>query len=343
MINTHQEKILIKKQLFTLFRSKKFSLILRISVSSFLIILILSKVNIKEIFDKIDSIRWIPVIYFFVIAHADRILMGLKWRFLANSSGLNITFYETIASTYMGSFAGHFLPSGIGNDIARIYLFKQRNLPMIKIVSSIFIERALGFFALMITGLFGYTLASLIGLNTTFGLNWKYMLLFILLLIIFLLSIYGPFRRIIAINNSVNNKSEIKKKIYRFIDAYQQYANKKSTLVIFLLLSIFEVTLMCLFPFLGSLALNVHINFIQFLIIYPIILLLVKIPITVNGIGVHEGLLVFYFTTIGHSIESAVLLGLLMRLMGIIIVIPGGIFYLNWKGKLDNDLIGMSK
>jgi uncharacterized protein (TIRG00374 family) len=337
MNNTLQKKSLLYKQFLSFVTSKQFNLIFRILVSFSLIILILSKVKIKEIFDNVDSISWIPIIYFFVVAHADRNLMGLKWRFLANSSDLNITIYEAIASTYMGNFAGLFLPSGIGADIARIYLFKERNLPMIEIASTVVLERALGFFALMITGMSGYALGSFIGLNTIFSLNSKYIFLFLLLLIAFLLSIHGPFKRIIEADNSFNNKSIIKKKICRFIHAYQQYAKKKFILAIFLLLSIFEVILLCLLPFLGSLALNMHIDFIQFLIIYPIILLISKIPITIAGIGVHEGLLVFYLTEMGFSGGNAVLLGLLMRLMQIIILIPGGIFYLYWKRKLDND------
>ena len=57
-------------------------------------------------------------------------------------------------------------------------------------------------------------------------------------------------------------------------------------------------------------------------------LLVLRIPISISGVGVQEGLLGTYFVYLGYSLESAVLLSVLLRLLGILVTGPGGLLFL---------------
>ena len=72
-------------------------------------------------------------------------------------------------------------------------------------------------------------------------------------------------------------------------------------------------------------AFSIDVSIIYFFLFVPIISFLSLLPISANGIGVAEGSFVFFFDQVGVSTSEALLLALAMRVLMILVTLPGGV------------------
>ena len=89
--------------------------------------------------------------------------------------------------------------------------------------------------------------------------------------------------------------------------------------------------------FLFARALGIGISFYQTLLIMPVVLLLVMLPVTINGHGLREVLLIFFFTQLQISLPGSSGIGIKETVIGLSVVgvtndllwsLPGGLWYL---------------
>jgi uncharacterized protein (TIRG00374 family) len=94
---------------------------------------------------------------FNALAEADPLLMLLslalyplglligawRWRFFLSPFGVRPTLRKAFCTYWVGAFVSNFLPSSIGGDLSRIYLFKNYRMTA-QITASVLVERASG-------------------------------------------------------------------------------------------------------------------------------------------------------------------------------------------------------
>ena len=117
------------------------------------------------------------------------------------------------------------------------------------------------------------------------------------------------------------------KKMDKFYKAYSDYRKHKRLIVVFVLLSCLEQFAPVLGNYIASCALGFSIPFLYFLAVIPIVQLFTRIPISFNGIGVHEGLLVFFFGILHLGKTDAFTIGLVGHIAILISVIPAVTYY----------------
>ena len=314
---------------------KSFSIfIFKIVVSSVLIYFLFSKVDIKSIGIYLDKIHYTPIMIALGIGAFDRLLQSYKWTFLINSYGFKVKYIDAISTDMMGNFAGQFLPAGIGGDVVRVFLLKKVGLPMLKTAASIFVERLLGVFSLIFCAL----MASLICLILDFKIPSSVINIIAILFVIFLISISVSFSRIFS-SYSLEVMEKMKKTCgYKYraflekgcaaLESYLHFSMKKSILLNYFLLSIIEVFAVCLVFYSVSEAVPLGVNFLQMVLIVPLIQLIQRIPISISGIGVQEGLLVYFLSSFNVNFQLAIVFSILIRIVGILILLPGGLLFL---------------
>jgi len=317
-----------KNQMKSKVNNKLIFKIAKLLVTLALLAYLFSKLDISVLSERIEEIRWLPFLLCILFGHADRILMALKWRLLIMSSGVRISRVASMIVTYMGNFAGQFLPGGVGDDIARIFLLRNLNLSVTEVTSSIAIERILGLTALLSTSLVSLFAGQFWGFQTPPRLDWMLLGILVLMLTLILLSFTPLLKHFEKWNLRFIERFSLLNKIYRVVESYQQYSQRKRILAIFFFLSVLEVMVVTLIFYLGCRALNINLALVQLLIVIPIVLILQRIPVSINGIGVQEGLLGYYFLQLGESLESAILLSIILRVLQVIVLAPGGFFYL---------------
>ncbi len=120
-------------------------------------------------------------------------------------------------------------------------------------------------------------------------------------------------------------------KVEPLFSAYTRYAGRRSTVVFYFLLSIVEVLVLVGVNYLVCRAIRVDMPLLSMMLIVPVTLILFRIPISLNGLGIQEGMLGYFFAEAGYGVGAGVSLSLVLRLLEAGIFLPGAFFL--WRGK----------
>jgi len=303
----------------------RFINIVRFLVTLFLFFLLFTFVDLSIFFSIAQNANILLLIFlisFFLILI---ILKSLKWNIILRGYGIKESLKITSIFYWIGSFFNNFLPSSVGGDSYKfIALNKRWPNQKAAIGSSLVLERLIGIFTMipfpiMIGWLF-------LGQNQRFDLlYWGYSIGFF---VIILVMVAGWFAARHYGNDMLTKaRSSIVRKIFFIIDVFFSYRDQTG-LSLAVLISIVLFVLSCLFYLLCFRAFGEQIGFMHLIFILPIISVAGAVPISINGLGVKEGLSVFLFSMFGISLEVALAVALTARVLLIIATSTGGIAYL---------------
>lgn len=267
---------------------------------------------------------WIPLIY--VLLFANTALNSWKWGLLLKADGISIPLPSLMCSHLIGTFFNLFLPSSIGGDAYRVVDVGRRAGAGAKSFAAVFAERLAGFLALAVWGL----LFSAIGWSLlpdkrilwlpviVFGLMGG--MVFALVQRRALVAVWGFLR--------MDRLKKLDAFLHRFLDSMAGYhADRKLIAWVFGLSLVFQMiaitTIFCI-----SRALHWDVSFVYFCIFVPLITLGEALPISIFGIGVRDGLYVFFFAQAGAAREQALSMALVYVLITIVYSLVGGILFL---------------
>lgn len=319
-------------------RKNKTGLVIRLLISLVLLTVVFSFVDLEQLQDVISRIDYL---FFFVViflTFIDRLIMAYNWRRLILIKKLGLSFGTALTTYLKAGFVGMIFPTGIGADIYRIHYTSKLLGGLRHVASSVVIERLLGMMASTVFAASGVVLMSIASTESKFDEKILVQIFMVLavLNILFFISMTGKFFRLVnSLLEKIGNY-KIASKIQSFHHAYQEYGNYRYALLVFFTLSFVEQSFFVFITYFSALAINIHIEWFYFIGILPICQILKRIPISINSIGVQEGVFAYFFTQVGMSVTEAVSLSLLVRFAQWIIFFIGGILYvLDPKGK-DN-------
>jgi uncharacterized protein (TIRG00374 family) len=273
------------------------------------------------------NINILYLILLLALITADRILMAYKWHLLLKVRDIGVSLTGAIRIYYIATFVGFFLPTTVGGDIVRIIKIRSEKHKGADALSSVVLERMLGFIASAI-------FASAAALLLVFYLKlnvWNFFLIAGAVLLIFTSIVLVMFNGRVAgkiESNKRLSENFILNKLLGAYKSYLQYRRHKKTLVMFFVLSMIEQMAPVIGNYLAGMALNLKIPFIYFLLIMPVIQLITRIPVSFEGLGVTEGLLVYFFLLLGLSKTDAFSVGLLGHIAVIVATLPALFFYI---------------
>lgn len=317
---------------------------IQIAVSVALLLILIYWIDFNQIKESLIEARYVYLFAALIIITLDRILMGFKWKILLGVKKINISLFNATKIYYISNFLGLFLPPTIGTDLVRAYCVSKNGgkMRMQDILASIVIERYLGFLGIFITGLLGC-------LYLFHFVSIESIDIYTLLIVVGILTLVMTIGFFISLNKNIiniiknilskfnNNKflKKILKMINSFLDSYAHYRNHKTILIISILLTFFEIFLVVLWTYVIALGLNISVSLLYFMAFVPINLILVRLPISLDGFGINEASYVYFLTAIGISETLSFSLGIINHFVTIIAIIPGGIFWAAFKNEND--------
>jgi uncharacterized protein (TIRG00374 family) len=311
------------------------SMLLKLAVSATLLGILVSHVDLRAVGSAIAGARIDLLVLAVLVLHADRILQGGKWWALIRSAGVRVPFWPAVATTYAGNFAGQFLPAGVGGDVVRIVLFKRMSLPAIEVTASIVVERLFGLFALVTVASASVALARTRGVDLPGSIEGVTAALFVSMAIGLAVSFTPKAAGWMSAGTAGLSRLPIPAPFLHVVDrliaAYRRYAHRRNAIAVYTLLSVAEVLLLVLVNYLICGALGIGIPLLPLLLIVPVTLIAYRIPISLSGLGVQEGMFGYFFARAGYGIEAGVTLSLVLRLVEVAIFLPGAIFL--WRGR----------
>jgi hypothetical protein len=261
--------------------------------------------------------------------------MAFKWNLLLKVKGISISLYEAIKIYYISNFIGLILPATIGMDVVKTHLLVKIKFSMTDVIASILVERFFGFLGLFIYGLTAVflMLGKLADLKIDLG---------DVIVILTILSFLGVIGLMVSFSDkastvfikilkSIEHKkflNRISPKIQKLILSYQSYKRSKVVLFIFFALTLVEIFAGIFISFLIAKGLNLSVPVTYFVAYIPIIMLMVRIPVSFGGLGINEGGHIYFLGLAGVSKALGFSLGIIIDFILIIGILPGLIFYL---------------
>ncbi len=320
--------IKLSKIILNLYQSKykKFFTLLRIVVTILLFYIIFKGINISDTIKIIASSNIFYLVLAIFLSLCFHLLTVYKWKFSLIQNKVHIKYLKLLKFQFISVFVQNFLPSSIGGDLTKGFLAFKGN-PKIRVASSILICRISGLLALII--LANLTLLILASKNYAIQqLKWiafTFLLLTILIYImLFNLKIQDWF---IKLYNSIKIKKLKLFEIDIFFEKINSYRDKKNMLYLLGLSLLIQ-----LFPILTAysifLAVDASISILYFFIYVPIITFISMIPISINGLGIREGLFFYFFKRFVDSNDTILAFIVLVLVIQIFFSLIGGLLVL---------------
>jgi hypothetical protein len=201
-----------------------------------------------------------------------------------------------------------FLPTTVGEDALRAYLTSRSALDGYEVTASIIVERVVGFVAALLFGLLGLILLSRAGLvDERFDAVWwgggaVLALALAAILLSFRENVFGVLLGVVP--ERLRN-GQVVGKFRQFHQAYRGYGSEGLALAVFFGLTLLEQ------------AISLHVDATLWFMagVMPLSMLIARLPITFDGIGLFEGIFALLMSLGGVSVAESLSVALWGRLL----------------------------
>ncbi|UCD42209.1 MAG: flippase-like domain-containing protein [Chloroflexota bacterium] len=304
----------------------KIQLILKALISLALIAYLLSQTEFSAIFASLISADPRYLLLAMLTLFLGKLISGYRWQILLLAQDIKIPLKTLIASLFVGQFFNSFLPTTIGGDAIRAYDTAIESEESAKAVTTVFMDRFVGVLALVTLAVLAVPIAMLVGEDVSFY--------FIPVLIVFLLCVVGL---VVVLNNSLvrifanfllkMRLSRIANLVMKIYQSIQEMKGDATALWLAFGISILLQINVVIFHYLIALSIDLDFSIIYFFILVPIVLTVLIVPFSINGIGLREGAFVFLLAGIGVTAYDAIAFSLLSFFLVLTQAVIGGIIF----------------
>jgi uncharacterized protein (TIRG00374 family) len=273
------------------------------------------------------DLRWIGAAMLLVIV--DRALMAYRWVILLcpipRSDRPPLA--DVLRIFFVSTFAGTFLPASVGGDVVRAYGLAQLRVTPAVAMASVVVDRLLGVVSITLVGMLGVAVAGATDLLSDAAVSAS-------LVVATAASCAGAS---MVFNDRASQLARrlgqslpmeaLRRGAIGLAEATRAYSRFHKELAQVLGASVAVQMLRVVQAYFLGQALGVNVAPVVYLALIPIILLVMMLPVTVNGLGTSQVAFVWFFGGVGVPDTQAVALSLLFVALGIIGNLPGGLLY----------------
>lgn len=269
-----------------------------------LLVYLLSREGWQEILAALRQIEWWRFALSLLLVMISRLAVAARWHVLMRSAGTGITPRQSVEITFAGLFASNFLPTTIGGDVVRLAGAIRLGFDKAISLASLVVDR--------LVGMAGMAMALPFVLPTWLDDGYAQLTM----KQAFSLSIAAPWMDKIIRTATLA--------IRRLLGTLSLWLHKPRSLLA--ALGCTWVHMLCTFAQVWLLlgGMGEHVSFWLIAGLWSATYFVTLLPISINGMGVQELSLAFFFTTFaGISQPAGLTLALLMRLLQLLASLPG--------------------
>ena len=277
-------------------------------------------------------VDWRLIAIAVLLVIVDRALMAYRWVVLlciidpAERPRLG----DVMRIFFVSTFVGTFLPASVGGDAVRAFSMTQLNVRGRDAIASVFLDRMLGVASVLLMAAVGLTLAQDLAGNRTIvaALMLATAICAATLPLIFSRHAAATASRMLTLLPvSVRQTGEgILDSIRRYAAYRRQLANVLAGSLAVQVLRIVQAY------FLGA-GLGIALPLAMYFAFVPLILIVMLLPVTFNGIGTSQAAFVWFFGRAGVAAPAAFALSVLFVALGVVGNLPGGFLYVSGRGR----------
>lgn len=314
--------------------NNKLKIILKSFFSISLIVLILSRVQWNTISKLFLNINVHYLILSFMCLALYYLMISYRQYLILNALDVQISFKKSVIINHIAVFFSNILPSRFGADVIKVLYIKDK--------SGSFLKPSLGILCDRFTGILSFIILNIMAIMGGFHLIAPWIILTTLMIDILLIAVMamlyfhpeksqrfflGALKKFLI--NTQTNKVDISHSIR---------ALKKKPFYLFYAITLSFVLnlLLIILNYVYSLAINLDIPIYYFFIYIPLTITITILPISINGLGVREFLIIVMFKAAGLNINEAFSLSLINRFALMTYSLIGSFFYVTTK-KTDHE------
>ena len=301
--------------------------VVRILVAVALTVFVFWRSDPRAVLQAATGARLLPLLAAVGLVLADRALMAYRWLVLLRpfATPEGPRFLAVMRIFFVSTFVGTFLPASVGGDAVRAYALTRHEVAGPAALASVLMDRILGVLSILVMGVAGLVIAR--------TLVWDPVVATSLVLTAAGCAVAAAVvfsRRAEDLAERVLSRlpvASVQRVGGRLMSAMRAYGTRRSDLLNVLVGSVGVQVLRIVQAYLLGLSLGIDQPLGVYFAFVPVILLVMLLPVTVNGLGTSQAAFVWFFSRVGVPNPSAFALSILFVALGIVGNLPGGLLY----------------
>ena len=302
---------------------KRLPLALKFLVSGLLIWFLLANVDLEAAKERVLEIAPGMVALATAIFLVQPVIGALRWQAVLDAIGAPLPFARAVGFVFIGTFFSQTLPSSVGGDAVRIYKTWRAGLTLRGAVNGVMLERIAAVVALVAlvaaTQPFflprvGEDTAGWIGSVVALSVAATVAGMVVLLVLDQLPASLRGWRLV----RGLARLGADARKVFLAPRAAGKALGWGVAGHVNLSLGVYVL----------ALGLELEVTWVDCIALFPPVLLVTTLPISIAGWGVREGAMVAAFSLVGVPVEGALVLSILFGLLIVLISLPGGVVWM---------------
>ena len=296
-------------------------------ISGVLVIVLLSYVDIREVGRLLARVDGSRALIAALVIVADRMLMVYKWHLLLRRHLPGVGLYEAFCAYCVSWSVRLVIPVAVAPEVARAVLIGRPRAQESTVGASILLERLLGAIAsgVLVLAALGVASSSRVGGSLAIAI-WTLGGLSLCFAALVLPRVLPNWSRLSSLTRALRGWPGARF-VGRMAAAFAGYRAPR------LLwhagaLSVLEQMLRIMIWWLLARSLHVDIGLAPLFIVMPLSWVVTRLPISVSGIGVLEGVLVSLLGLYGVAPHQVIAVALLHRFYELILALPGAVLWI---------------
>lgn len=300
---------------------------LRVVISASLLIYLLLQVELDKLIVIWRDLLLPLVLLSFLLQIGGVFVSALKWWLLLRAHDQHVPYLWTVRAYLIGQFFNNFLPTMIGGDAIRVYQLNQRIGQVSTALTSVFVERLLGFFALTIIAAGSLALSYPL-LASEPALLWGAIWCLLAASAALAVALAAPVLARTLMRLPLPDVAGWRGKLSNVAQTLSQYYTYRRTLAVVVLLSFGYQLVWIAANYAAARSLRLNLPFAFMTLIVPLSDIIGLVPIFLNNLGAREGTFVVMLALLGVGATSALALSFLIFLVRLAVSLLGGLLYL---------------
>jgi uncharacterized protein (TIRG00374 family) len=282
----------------------------------------------REVWDVCKRATVLPLLAAAALAIIDRAIMAYRWFVLLRPlESRDLPPFKTILRIFfVSTFVGTFLPASIGGDAVRAYSLSNHKVPIADSMASVVVDRMLGVLSVLLMALLGLALAHDLAASraVVVALGITALACIAAAVLIFSDTADRLAERLIA----RLPWPRVRSATGSLFAAIRRYSTHHAALGNVLVSSVGVQVLRVIQAYCLGRSIGMQQPLVAYFAFVPLILLIMFLPITANGIGTGQAAFLWLFSRVGTPRNEAFALSILFIALGIVGNLPGALYYL---------------
>ena len=305
--------------------------LVRIVVAAGLTGYVLWKSHPRAVLAAAVEADWRPMAIALLLVFVDRSLMAYRWLVLLCTikESERPPFAAVMRIFFVSTFVGTFLPASVGGDAVRAYSLAKLKVGGGDAVASVFMDRMLGLASVLLMALVGLVLARDLAGNLTIVGSLGVAAAVVLVTLLLIFSQRATTTASALVTRLPVTLQRVGQPVLASVRRYAAYHGQLTNV---LTCSIFVQVLRITQAYYLGRGLGIEASLSTYFAFIPLILLVMLLPVTFNGLGTSQAAFVWFFARTGVSAAAAFALSVLFVALGVVGNLPGGVLYAFGRG-----------